>query len=968
MKLYQSLLFVLFGWQIVLCQSSINDFGADLKGQYIIQLEPNADGYKIINRSVDQSRVGNPKLKQIMNQPLNLWLAEFKNDAEKEVLRKLRSNINVVHITPNRAITPRVLPNDPQINKQWQYVNNGSTGGINGADMDMDLAWDITTGGLSPSGDTIVVCVIDDGINQAHEDLKDNIWYNHGEIPLNGIDDDGNGYIDDFRGWNVTENNDSVFVAGVHGTPVCGIIGARGNNGIGVSGINWKVKIMMVDYGSATEANALASYGYAYTMRKLYNETNGKKGAYIVTTNSSWGINDAMADEAPLWCAIYDAMGSVGILSCGATANASTNVDTDGDLPTSCTSEFLISVTNINKSDVKVDQAGYGRKSIDIGAYGEQSFTVTRTGYGGFGGTSGATPHVAGTIALMYSLQCMKFDSLSKSNPAAAALIVKDMILNGTSNLPSLKDITTTGGKLNAFKAVSNLKTICETCTPPAGITLINEDESILVNWISGSETSVNLRYRKSDIEDWIVISNFKNGDKIIDLDHCTEYEIQLGSTCGYLPGLYGYSKFISTSGCCVAPTITDITSDQHSIGMNWTMPIESVFKLQYKLPASSEWTDTIIDTKSFLLSDLYECTAYQFRIQALCQKYEETSPHASTILKSTSCGNCTSQEYCNFGLIDANDEWIDTFSLGEIKNISGSSQSGYQDFAGLHLVTLSVGKKYPFSIKASYSGQAFVDYYRLLIDFNQNGLWDEEDMLFKTPLPVQYGVMDSITIPSTALPGITKMRVILSYEDFEGGCGSPDYEYGEIEDYCVLIDTTTLCQNNTSIQTLTEKTKLTFIPQYTNTNNQQIKIDFRPYLSNVWSSLVGQDSVVFDGLKECTLYEYRFQTYCGETLSETSVPDTIRTQCTINVIDYPDGISISPNPTNGTVTLHFDSDSIDPDNLQISDITGKNIRSHWSKTENDLVTDISHFNSGVYFIHIQDETGRIFIIKIIKI
>ena len=251
---------------------------------------------------------------------------------------------------------------------------------------------------------------------------------------------------------------------------------------------------------------------------------------------------------------------------------------------------------------------------------------------------------------------------------------------------------------------------------------------------------------------------------------------------------------------------------------------------------------------------------------------------------------------------------------MGEIKNISGSSQSGYQDFAGLHLVTLSVGKKYPFSIKASYSGQAFVDYYRLLIDLNQNGLWDEEDMLFKTPLPVQYGVMDSITIPSTALPGITKMRVILSYEDFEGGCGSPDYEYGEIEDYCVLIDTTTLCQNNTSIQTLTEKTKLTFIPQYKDINNQQIKIDFRPYLSNVWSSLVGQDSVVFDGLKECTLYEYRFQTYCGETLSETSVPDTIRTQCTINVIDYPDGISISPNPTNGTVTLHFDSDSIERD------------------------------------------------------
>ena len=240
--------------------------------------------------------------------------------------------------------------------------------------------------------------------------------------------------------------------------------------------------------------------------------------------------------------------------------------------------------------------------------------------------------------------------------------------------------------------------------------------------------------------------------------------------------------------------------------------------------------------------------------------------------------------------------------------------------------------------------------------------------MLFKSPLPVQYGVMDSITIPNTALPGITKMRVILSYEDFEGGCGSPDYEYGEIEDYCIQIDTSALCQNNTSVQTLVEKTKLTFIPQYTNTNNQQIKIDFRPYQSNVWSSLVGKDSVIFDGLKECTLYEYRYQTYCGETISESSVIDTIRTQCTINVIDYQNGISVSPNPTSGTVKLHFDGNSIDPGNLQISDIAGKYIYSHWTKTENDLVTDISHFNSGVYFIHFQDETGHIFIIKIIKI
>ena len=116
MKLYHSLLIVLFGWQMTLCQSSTHDFRANLKGQYIILLEPNVDANKIINRFVDRSRFEYPKVKQIMNQPLNLWLAEFKNDTEKEVLRKLKSNSNVVDIIPNRAITPRILPYDPQLN------------------------------------------------------------------------------------------------------------------------------------------------------------------------------------------------------------------------------------------------------------------------------------------------------------------------------------------------------------------------------------------------------------------------------------------------------------------------------------------------------------------------------------------------------------------------------------------------------------------------------------------------------------------------------------------------------------------------------------------------------------------------------------------------------------------------------------------------------------------------------------
>jgi len=352
----------------------------------------------------------------IVSKPLNIWRLHFDHNQinERRFLSHILKHPKVNVAQFNHLVSMReTTPDDPLFDNQWQYVNIGLSGGVADADIDADLAWDIATGGITAQGDTIVVAVLDNGMDLNHTDFGNNLWVNYAEIPDNGIDDDGNGYIDDYRGWSIISDSDDVTHGGNngHGTAVAGIIGAKGNNNIGVAGINWDVKVMVIKNNfNANEAEVLEAYTYPLQARIKYNETNGTEGAFVVATNASWGVNGGDPASAPLWCAFYDTLGEAGILNCGATANIDINVDTDGDLPTACTSDFLVSVTNTTRSDFKVPGAGYGAISIDLGAPGQDSYTTTNNNtYDAFAGTSAATPHVTGAIALLYATTCENF-------------------------------------------------------------------------------------------------------------------------------------------------------------------------------------------------------------------------------------------------------------------------------------------------------------------------------------------------------------------------------------------------------------------------------------------------------------------------------------------------------------------------------------------------------------------------------
>jgi subtilisin family serine protease len=326
--------------------------------------------------------------------------------------------------------------------------------------------WESDAGGLTPRGDTIVVAVLEKGILFTHPDLEGNRWYNHEEIPDNDLDDDQNGYVDDFRGWNPRTSADDTGTNGNHGTAVTGIIGAVGNNAIGVAGVNWKVKMMSICQVEF-EDEIIAAYQYVNTQRKRYNQSNGTQGAFVVATNASFGIDNAKPEDHPVWCAVYDSLGKSGILNIGATTNQNTDVEAEGDMPTRCTSPYLIAVNNVNKLGVKEPATGYGAVSIDLGAPGTDTYTTSNAGtnlpsYGKLGGTSAATPHVTGAVGLLYSLDCPTFTSDALANPEQCAARVRDAILLNTEPEASLTGITTTGGYLQVAKAMQSVIDYCK--------------------------------------------------------------------------------------------------------------------------------------------------------------------------------------------------------------------------------------------------------------------------------------------------------------------------------------------------------------------------------------------------------------------------------------------------------------------------------------------------------------------------
>ncbi|HRQ30576.1 MAG TPA: S8 family serine peptidase, partial [Saprospiraceae bacterium] len=437
--------------------SSLILFAVHLSGQEIelpllVKLRQNVD----ISRF--QNELGFPAARTIstikcISQESSVYSIKVADESKLSLLEHLQRLQDVIWAVEDVPLEFRAIPDDSYINQQWHLDK-----------ISAFSSWDISTGGLTPSGDTIVIAVIDDGFMPNHEDLKANVWKNYAEISGDGKDNDNNGYVDDFAGLNVATGADNHPLRS-HGTATSGLVGASGNNGKGVSGINWNVKLLLISEANSA-SNVIVAYEYVLALRKLYNETNGAKGAFVVATNLSAGIDDAFPDDNPIfqeWCTLYDKLGEAGVININAVPNRHVDIDIVGDMPSTCSSPFLIKVTMTQKDDLKDEQGGYGKVHVNLAAPGSEIYsTTTNHQYNSFTGTSNAAPQVAGTVGLLYGAPCENFARLYKNEPAAAATAIRSMILEGVDKIAGLGAYTSSGGRLNVLGAITRLRDFCE--------------------------------------------------------------------------------------------------------------------------------------------------------------------------------------------------------------------------------------------------------------------------------------------------------------------------------------------------------------------------------------------------------------------------------------------------------------------------------------------------------------------------
>lgn len=354
-------------------------------------------------------------------------------ETNDSAIKALNENSMVEIAEPNFIYKINKAPTDPLYIQTWGLANIGQADpknqvGVAGVDINAEKAWEIQTGTREK-----IIAVIDTGIDFTHPDLAENMWVNEAE--QNGkadVDDDNNGVVDDIFGYNAITGTGNMKDDQGHGSHCAGTIGARANNGIGVAGVNWNVRMMGVKFldknGSGSLADAIKAIDYATKM-----------GANVMS--NSWGgggFSQTLMDS-------IKRSNEAGAIFIAAAGNEYNNNDSSPTYPSTYQVENVMSVAAIDNRGAKADFSNYGKKTVHLGAPGVNVMSTTGGSYKSFSGTSMATPHVAGVAALLWA-----------NEPNLTAAEVKARLVATARPLASMKGKTRTGGIVDAYGALTN--------------------------------------------------------------------------------------------------------------------------------------------------------------------------------------------------------------------------------------------------------------------------------------------------------------------------------------------------------------------------------------------------------------------------------------------------------------------------------------------------------------------------------
>ena len=484
-----------------------------------------------------------------------------------QVIQECKALSDIEYAEPDYKVFALEKPNDPEYNRLWGLNNTGQTGGTNDADIDAEEAWDTEKGNKQ-----VIVGVIDTGIDYNHEDIKANMWKNPGEIQNNNIDDDNNGYVDDYYGWDFFFDDKDPYDDNQHGTHVAGTIGAIGNNAKGIVGVNWNVSLMALKFldntGSGSTSDAIEAIIYAADM-----------GANIL--NNSWGgggFSQALED------AITYAKNK-GVLFVAAAGNDSKNTDLDPNYPSNYEVANVISVAASTDDDKLAGFSNYGAQTVDLAAPGESIYSsIPNNRYASLSGTSMATPHVVGAAALIWAhyLQNSNWEN------------VKFRLFGSADYVFNLQGKVLLDGRLNVNTALSDMPLI-----------------ALLIKPLDSNDTTNLHKIRASVIDNDSIVSaklfyqysGAVSRTDTVDLNDAGQHQFEfdlpaapLNTTVKYKivaednsqniteTRYYSFKVGEVSSGCCGA-FATTVNVQQASIGINLVLTLFVNFIIFFGVP-----------------------------------------------------------------------------------------------------------------------------------------------------------------------------------------------------------------------------------------------------------------------------------------------------------------------------------------------------------------------------------------------